>query len=245
MNPPKRILLLAVALAVGGCAALVPDRSPERDAQHRLDRGLSALHAGHYAEAFDDLVWVYSHCPSREAGSHALVALAALELDPRNSMARPALATELLGRVIQGPDAPEWVRPLAESTYLTALALGAPAADDVHDRDDSGPAGALHVEPLIDDDDHPVDPARVVAPPAPDAEAVHGCGRVVVAGSWTRPALPDLPGPSMARLLAEAESRRSAMATRADTLESRLAAVTEQLEATRAELERIRKTLRP
>ncbi len=244
MKAPTRILLFAVALTTGGCAALAPDRSPERDAQHRLDRGLSALHAGLHAEAFDDLAWVYSQCPSREAGSHALVALAALELDPRNRMARPALATELLGRVIRGPDAPAWIRPLAESTYLTALALGAPGADDVHDHGETG-AGDPHADPLIDDDDHPVDPARVVAPPAPDAEPVHGCGRIVTAESWVRPALPELPGPSMARLLAEAESKRSVTAARADTLASQLATVTEQLEATRAELERIRKTLKP
>lgn len=258
---------------------MVPDRPPEQDARLRLDRGLAALDAGMYPEAFDDLVWVYSNCPAREAGSHALVALASLELDPRNDMARPAVATELLGRVIQTSDAPAWIRPLAETSYLTALALGAPPADrqphaanagdvehpdDVEDVDpdeppadvenvdpdeppagDPAPADSAHIEPLMDEDDHPIDPAMVVSPPAPEAEPVYGCGRVVTEERWATPALPTLPGPSMARLLAEAETRRSATAARADSLQSRLTAVTAELEATQAELERIRRTLKP
>lgn len=261
MKSPIQLLMLAAVVVVGGCTALVPDRPPEQDARVRLDRGLAALDAGMYSEAFRDLAWVYTHCPAREAGTHALVALASLELDPRNDMARPAVATELLGRVIRTSDAPAWVRPLAETSYLTALALGAPPADPQppaghpvdganrgeveHAAGEPAPADSAHTDPLLHEDEDEVDPALVVTPPAPDAEPVYGCGRVVTEERWAAPALPTLPGPSLARLLAEAEARRATTAARADTLQSRLASVTQQLEATQAELERIRRTLKP
>lgn len=242
MKPPRQLLVLAAVMAVGGCATLVSERPPEQNAELRLDRGLFALEAGMYSEAFDDLAWVYSHCPSGEAGSRALVALAALELDPRNQMARPALGTELLARLLQTPDAPGWVRPLVETTYLTGLALGAPQPTDTTVAGDAQAGTPVHDHDEADEEymDH-----AAVAPPEPDADPVYGCGAKVAVEDWSPSALPTLPGPSMARLLAEAEAKRESTAARADTLRSRLATVTEELEATRAELERIRKTLKP
>lgn len=245
MKSPSQLFVFATAMAVTGCAALVPERPAEQNASLRLDRGLAAAEAGLYQEAFEELAWVYSHCPAREAGNRALVALAALELDPRNEMARPAVGTELLGRLIQTPEAPDWVRPLAETTFLTALALGAPhPAEDGHP--DEGEADALPAtDAQLEGEEYELEPAAVVQRPDPAADAVYGCGRVVMRDGWTPPALPTLPGPSMARLLSEAEQRRESAAARADTLQAQLTAVTEQLEATRAELERIRKTLTP
>lgn len=49
----------------------------------------------------------------------------------------------------------------------------------------------------------------------------------------------------MADLLQEAEARRAATALRVDSLETRLRLTNEQLAATREELDRIRRTLKP
>ena len=264
MTSPRQLTIFAAALVIGGCAALTPDRPEDRDARHRLDRGLSALEAGAYAEAYDDLAWVYSRCPGQETGSRALMALAALELDPRNRQARPAVGSQFLAEAIQDPGAPRWARPLTETGFLTALALGAPhpdrsappadtAAADTAIADSATVAGSpsrgpdLTRTPATD-----ADPRghRVALDPAlqgsgDEALPVYGCGDAVAREGWTPPALPTLPGPSMAALLSSAEAGRDSAMVRADTLQAELARVRDQLAATRAELERIRKTLKP
>lgn len=261
MKAPKQLLTLALVASAAACAALMVERPPEEDAELRLDRGLFALDAGRYSDAFDDLAWVYSRCAGHQAGSRALIALAALELDGRNPRARPGVGTELLGRVIRDPATARWLRPLAETTFLTSLALGAPrpsdrepepgarddAPDDPPDRDTA--AAPDTTGGAVEEPDQEALRARVLpaAVPAPDGAParVHGCGRAVAAEIETPPALPELPGPSMAVLLMRSEAGRDSLALRADTLQAELAAVREQLQATEDELERIRKTLKP
>lgn len=247
MTAPKRLLIPALVATLAGCAAITPGRAPEQDAEQRLDRGLAAIGAGLYAEAFEDLAWVYSRCHGRQAASHALAALAALELDPRNPAARPHLGTELLGQVIQEPGAPLWVRPLAESAFLAALALGAPhpesAGPGMDGHDHAGEQSPMSDSGPYLDERPGVHPALGVT--IADQGTVYGCGRAVRTEGWVAPVLPALPGPSMAELLASAQQRRDATAARADTLSQELALVKEQLEATRAELDRIRETLKP
>lgn len=245
MKAPIRLLIPALAATLAACATLMPDRPPEQNAQLRLDRGLDALEAGLFSEAFDDLAWVYSHCSSRQAGVQALTAMAAMELDPRNPAARPALGAELLGQLVQDPGTPAWVRPLSETTFLAALALGAPHPGD------EGAAGDEHAH------DHgadvvmetPVDHEGMEHPALADTAAatglVFGCGPEVEVEGWDPPTLPTLSGPSMAELLANAHQRRDAATAQADTLQKELAAVKEQLAATREELDRIRETLKP
>lgn len=263
MKPPRLMLIIAVATAMGGCASLVPAQ-PELDAQHRLDRGLSALEAGAYPAAFDDLAWVYSNCWGREAATHALLALAALELDPRNERARPSVGTDLLGRAITEPGTPRWARPLVETSFLTALALGAPhPGEPDHARGveaapgEPAPAERPEDEHPADEhaeDEHPADEEHAADEPATTAEAAldppttgsaSGCGRTIDAEGWVAPPLPELPGPSMTDLLARAESRRDSLAIRTDFLQRQLDSALEDLQATRAELERIRRTLNP
>lgn len=264
MKPPRLMLIIAVATAMGGCASLTPAQ-PELDARHRLDRGLSALEAGAYPAAFDDLAWVYSNCWGREAAVHALLALAALELDPRNERARPSVGTDLLGRAISGPGTPHWARPLVETSFLTALALGAPhPGEPDYARADHArgvepapgePAPDEHPEDELPvDDELPADEEHAADEPATTAEAAldppttgsaTGCGQVIDAEGWVAPPLPELPGPSMTDLLARAESRRDSLAIRTDFLQRQLDSALEDLQATRAELERIRRTLNP
>jgi hypothetical protein len=255
-------------------------RSEDQDAQFRLERGLTALEEGAHAAAFDDLAWVYSRCSGREAAGQALLALAALELDPRNERARPSVGTDLLARAITGPEAPRWARPLAETSFLTALALGAPppapASDSGAARDEKGsaadtaaPGGAMadttamettaldvsatgdHDVAAGHDPDRPVTtaaqalPPRVVVAEAGEIDPAYGCGPAVAPVDTAIAVLPELPGPSMAALLSRAESRRDSLAVTTELLQRELISLREQLAATRAELERIRKTLKP
>lgn len=252
------IFALSALLALGGCALLPSEPPPESNAALRFDRGLAALEAGRYETAIEDLSWVYSRCAGREASVRALTVLASLEIDPRNPLARPHVGTELLGRVIQSAGTPEWVRPVAESAFLTALGLGArhPQTADTT-RTDEGDGRGDPDEPA---DTTAADLAGTPTPPDPGAwpfeplagtleqeptPPVYGCGSTVVTAEWVAPPLPHLPGPSMADLLREAEARGAAMALRVDSLETQLRLTTEQLAATREELDRIRRTLKP
>lgn len=269
MKPPRLLLIIAVTTAIGGCASLIPAHPEELDARHRMDRGLSALDAGAYSAAFDDLAWVYTNCWGREAAAHALLALAALELDPRNERARPAVGSDLLGRAITEPGTPRWARPLVQTSFLTALALGAPHPGGSSDGRDVDPAPAetepreaepRETDPAADEhapgehapdehaaDEDPDEPATTAAAALhpPSSESAHGCGPVVDAEGWIAPPLPELPGPSMTELLARAESRRDSLALRTGFLQRELSTALEDLQATRAELERIRRTLKP
>jgi hypothetical protein len=237
----KPLPALALSIGVGACTAIQPDPPPRNDVAVRLDRGLAALDAGHYRESFDDLSWVYSHCSGREAGAQALAGLAAIELDPRNDLARPALGVELLGELLGSTMPPRWLRPVIEVAYLESLALGAPVEADMsavapRPGHDSGPsagglfAGSAQEPTLLRDQTR--DPA-------------YGCGAEVDGGGETTRPLPRLQGPTMWSLLVEAESDRDSLAVRADSLQAQLGRATEQLQATREELERIRKTLKP
>lgn len=254
MKSPKQLMVLAVGLVIGGCAPLMTERPEEMDARHRLDRGLAALDAGAYPAAFEELTWVYAHCPNREAGLQALVALAALELDARNETARPRVGTELLGRVIRDPGTPHWVRPIAETTFLTALALGAPHPGDAdpHDDADHDEADLHHAPPppapladtALTDTPGVADTPRALEP-------AYGCGASIATGepigaeAMAETPLPTLPGPSMAALLTRAEARRDSLSMTTESLQRELAAAQAELQATREELERIRRTLQP
>lgn len=251
MMRPRHLLPIALLLGVGACSVLRPDAPLERDAEHRLDRGLAALDARQYREAFDDLSWVYAHCRDHTRGAEALLALAALELDPRNETGRPGVAADLLARVLREPTSEDYVRPLAASAYLMALSLGAPPAAEATTAMAGaapGPAGVDTAAARV-----PAGAAdtalRVVrageALAAPGEERATGCGRRVTASSWVAPRLPTLPGPSLVSLLAAAEAARESTAGTLAALRGELAATQQRLQETEAELERIRKTLKP
>ena len=260
---PRAIVLLTLSLtlAIGGCTFLQEELPPEQNAALRLEQGLAALDAGLYSEAFDDLAWVYSRCPRHEAGHQALAALAALELDPRNDLGRPDLGTQLLGELVQRPGTAEWVRPMAETTYLMALVLGAPPAGGKRGGSaDPGAAGGNQVgaQDTMAAGDESLAGAEISARPralpgwdgesSPREQAydsAYGCGQLIDRPDRSPEPLPQLDGPSLVALLASAESQRDAAVQRADTLEAALATARQELAETRTELERIRKTLQP
>ena len=320
MSRSTHSLALASLIALGACAGLPEEPPPEQNASHRLERGLAALDAGLYADSFDDLAWVYARCPDRVAGAQALAALAAIELDPRNPAGRPAVGTDLLARFLRDPARPDWAVSLAETSYLMARALGAPAAEDedvasadgdVIRYDEVADSVAADTTAAADTARAAVDTTAVSAdtagappdtagtpgdttgvqrdtvaawpdtaaaadttaapadaadargprrsaaaeriqrlraaalPPRTASEPVTGCGAPVQGENRLAPAIPTLPGPSLLTVLASAEAERSAAVMNADSLREQVVTLRQRLRETEAELERIRKTLRP
>jgi hypothetical protein len=273
MSRLTRPLALALVLGTAGCAALQPAPPADRDAALRLESGLAALEAGRTAAAYEELAWVAAHCTARSAGLHARLGLVALELDPRNEAGRPAIGTELLAELILDETTPLWLRPALESSYLMARGLGAPApgamarapADEAGDAPQADPpvtdtaaaalppadTAAVDTMPVAAGPPEPV-PDEAVEAPAP-LEAwltpadgpVYGCGEVLVPVARPATELPTLPGPSLAAMLTRVREERDAQAARATGLDTEIAELRRQLEATRAELDRIRRTLRP
>jgi hypothetical protein len=239
---PLAVLLLL--LIVGACATLRPP-PPEWDAALHLTRGLDALEAGRYVGAYDQLAWVATHCPTQEAGAHARVGLAAVELDPRNPVGRPDVGMRLLADMILGPTTPAPIRVLAETTYLLGLGLGAPAPPAGAPRRVEAVAGEA-ADPGVADSDATED-APPTARPTEEARRrpIHGCGRELPVTETLQAGLPELPGPSLAAMLRGAEERGRALETEAEELREEVSRLRQQLEETRAELARIRRTLRP
>lgn len=255
MKSAFQLIGAVLLLAVGGCAGVVPGHPEGEDARLHLDRGLAAVAAERYRDAFDELTWVYTRCAGHEAGTRALAALAALELDPRNPAARPDVGSELLGRLIQDPGLPQWTRPLAETGFLTALALGAPHPEgpvrspetDSAAVDSAAVGSAVLGSAAVADAPTraPIRPTRVPAPAGETDSSVYGCGATVAEEDWQAPRLPRLPGPSLAAMLTDTQLERDSLAVRADTLQQELITAREELAATQEELERIRRTLKP
>lgn len=256
MSRLTRLSALALLLSAAGCAALRP-APPERDAALRLAQGLAAFDAGQYSEAFDHLAWVYANCQGRQAGLQAAISMAALELDPRHPSGRAAVGAELLASVILDPTTPDWVRQIARTTYLISLGLGAPPAPSPSSGEapptDGGESPAEPATPRTVGDESPAEPATPLAEPAaslPRQDAPHagfafGCGPVLREVGPAPSELPTLPGPSLAAMLTETEAERDALAAQTATLLEELTRLRRELTDTRAELERIRRTLRP
>lgn len=211
----RRIFLLAGLTASAGCAALASaDREPEPEAQ--LEAGLAALEHGEYSRARSHFGWVYSTHWDEPAGLHALLALIAADLDPRNPDRRLANAAELAARLVTSDEAPSWTSPLGESLYLTALELGA------HDL--AVPADSLTADSI------PLDTlALVLDTAAPDPRVAR---------------LPTLDIPSLPARLAAVRSERDSLAARIGALESALAEREKAIREKDEELERIRKIIR-
>lgn len=182
MSRLRRFVALTLALLLGSCAALRTTAPPESDAEFRLTQGLLALRAGQHAEAFDQFVWVQAHCPGREAGARAQAVLAAMELDPNHAGGRPAVGMELLEGLIMGADTPDWMRPMARTTYLLALGLGArgpaspetaaePPAGEPEASPEPDPAEPLPDEPAAPAEERPGLELEPVTPAEPDTAA--------------------------------------------------------------------------
>jgi hypothetical protein len=118
-----RPLVLALAVTIAGCAFAGRGGSP--DPEQRLQAGLAALAEQDMVRAQEHLEWVYRNHPSEPVGMHALLAMTAAELDPRNPTRSLWEGADLAAQLLHSPDAPAWTRPLGHTLYLVALELGA------------------------------------------------------------------------------------------------------------------------
>jgi len=212
---------LAIALftaGVAGCATLRGERGPGPEA--RLRQGLAALAQHEYGRARPLLERVYLEHWREPEGRQALLALAAAELDSRNTERRLGVGAELAGRYISMQSVPDWTVPAAESLYLLANELGG--------------------------QDEELARAEVTRQAA-EAERADVL-QALKSGERGSRALPQSDVESVPdrirRLNAEHERERTELQQRVATLEQRLAATDKELKDAQAELERIRRTLK-
>lgn len=113
----------ALTIVLAACATLNP--FVESSAEARFDRGMRALERGDYAQASLDLGWVATHHADDKVGRHALLAVSALEMDPRNPKRRLALGADLTQAYLLNRGIEDWTLPIARTLHLLALELGA------------------------------------------------------------------------------------------------------------------------
>jgi hypothetical protein len=115
---------VAVAGLLVGCATL---KAPlESRGEQRFEEALAALGRGDYRSAHEGFTWVAQNERDDDHGQHALLILAALELDPRNPERRIAQGADVAASYLGVPDKEEnWTVPVAQTLYLLGLELGA------------------------------------------------------------------------------------------------------------------------
>ncbi|HEX6694628.1 MAG TPA: hypothetical protein VF035_08040 [Longimicrobiales bacterium] len=116
-------LILGLTVLLTSCAVLSGVGEP--DAEAELDRGLTALRAREYNDARRILEPLYQSSWREPVGQEALLALASMELDPRNPERRLWAGADLAGRLLGIPQASPADIPVAETLYLLAIELGA------------------------------------------------------------------------------------------------------------------------
>ena len=120
---PPRALAVALTIGLAGCGGAGDgDGSPEPRAP--FVRATTLLEAGRYEAASVALREVASRCESGDRGRHALLLLAALDLDPRNEAAEPDSAALMAARYLSLPDLPVEEKPLGRTLYVLALDRG-------------------------------------------------------------------------------------------------------------------------
>lgn len=249
---------MAVAVVVAtssGCAVVHP--RPADPAQARMSSiraGVAAQDRGDFATASNRYATVAAICPVDELGRQASLLLAAAELDPRNPGGRPQVSAELAAFQITHPGGPEWMQPLAEELYLTALDQGAevrsadePAGYEVYWTAYLTPDTATAARP-------PAKAAAADSTAAPvSAPAAAGGPTCHVPAASSRVTLPTLGRESMAARLGRLRSGEAAAAAgRVDAtsedvgaLQAEVRRLKSELEQKDQELARIRRTLRP
>jgi hypothetical protein len=111
-----------LALAISACGTL--NSVFNSNAEERFTAGLVALRRGDFAQANTDLRWVAEHYPDKEIGREALLAVAALEVDPRNPRRRLAMGVDLAESYLRQEDKERWSEPVVQSLRLLAMELG-------------------------------------------------------------------------------------------------------------------------
>lgn len=117
------IWALALAVLLTGCATLKAPLASR--GEERLEESLAAFARGDYRTAQEGLSWVAQNDADEAHGRAALLALAAVELDPRNPARRIAVGTDVAASYLALRDKEGWTNPVAQTMYLLGLELGA------------------------------------------------------------------------------------------------------------------------
>lgn len=206
---------------------------PDARVEEVLLTGLEAAGRSDFATAAPTLAWVVEACPGEAAGTHALLALLGVLVDPRNPQRDLEGARRIAAAYLASPSRAAWAEPAVEALYLAALELGgtAPAPPEVRE---------VEIAPGSP-------PERGLEPPTgtvPGSEAAgsaspRGCdARGAKLGERSAPRLPALPGRPLRDSLRDAETERAELRETVERLELRVAEL-------QAELDRIRKALEP
>lgn len=122
----RGVALLIALAAVGttGCTGLL-HRDRGDDPQEQLQAGVQALAMEDWTRARGFLEPLYHERWGEPVGQQALLLLTAAELNPRNPDRRLWAAADRSARLLNIPELPRWMVPVAESFYLLANELGA------------------------------------------------------------------------------------------------------------------------
>lgn len=162
-------------------------------ADDRFDRGLALARADSFQRATTELASAARGCRGDPLGQQAVLALAALELDPRHQQGSPERAGRLALHLLDRPDRARWSGRMASTLYLLASEL----------RTGTAPLEPAPVETLYPGADEP-------------AERWSGCGPrfedAAAGDTAARPRLPGLPlAVRAARLRARVQSLEAEM----------------------------------
>jgi hypothetical protein len=113
----------ALALVLPACATFGSYFDSRAD--QRLTVGLAAYERGDYVTANEELGWVVERYGDQVIGRQALLAVAAVEMDPRNPQRRLNLGANLLESYLRLEHQPDWVLPAAQTLYLMSMEMGA------------------------------------------------------------------------------------------------------------------------
>lgn len=198
-SPDPSITIAAtvlLALLAAGCA-LPGGGSPSAD--ERFDRGLSLAQEGAFPEATRELAASARTCGTDPLGQQAVLALSALELDPRHEAGSPERAARLALHLLGRPDRARWTGRMATVLYLLASEL----------RTDTAPLEAGSVEALY--------------PDTPETSVRwSSCGPRLGRASADSTARPRLPGPSLAARAARWRARARELQAEVERLRSLL-----------------------
>jgi hypothetical protein len=130
-NVPRRHRVMRFSpLAAGALVIVLPACATfgsyfDSRADQRLAVGLAAAQRGDYVTANEELGWVVERYGDQEIGQQALLAVAAVEMDPRNPQRRLPLGADLIESYLRLETQPDWVVPVAQTLYLMSMEMGA------------------------------------------------------------------------------------------------------------------------
>jgi hypothetical protein len=234
----KRILSVALLLPLIGCASLRYADQPRPETV--LESGLEAHQEQEFVSAYSQLSWIYENFWDRAVGERALLAMAAVELDPRNPGRRLGTGAEIASWYPELPTAQPWTAPVARTLQALAVEL-----DEARSRIEDLETEKRTLEDQLAHVERQRQAARAEADRAA-AAARRAREEAAAARVETGRARAEAQAAGRAAASARAPAAgSSALRAERDRLARELSAVRAQLEERERDLERVRKTLEP